>query len=195
MRPHMPRIHVTVPEAVRRSGLVWRHELPVDMQPAQCAEFLGCRARRGQKLSIPISRFYASLDAYDLKLSLSSAGCSGVAVAPEEFIVQLDGVAGTPPSLHYANEAVFTWAPFPEAPTVLALTDLFVEKLTRWNRAGDARECRPSARVRGFGNGVGLKRLGFCDAESPRRTRQGVRGGTTHKGGLWSIAAPARIST
>jgi hypothetical protein len=51
-------------------------------------------ARRGQKLSIPISRFYASLDAYDLKLSLSSAGCSGVAVAPEEFIVQLDGVAG-----------------------------------------------------------------------------------------------------
>jgi hypothetical protein len=85
-------------------------------------------ARRGQKLSIPISRFYASLDAYDLKLSLSSAGCSGVAVAPEEFIVQLDGVAGTPSSLHYANEAVFTWAPFPEAPTVLALTDLFVEK-------------------------------------------------------------------
>ena len=100
----------------------------LDMQPAQCAEFLGCRARRGQKLSIPISRFYASLDAYDLKLSLSSAGCSGVAVAPEEFIVQLDGVAGTPSSLHYANEAVFTWAPFPEAPTVLALTDLFVEK-------------------------------------------------------------------
>ncbi len=124
---------------------------------------------------------------YDLKLSLSSARCSGVAVAPEEFIVQLDGVAGTPPSLHYANEAVFTWAPFPEAPTVPALTDLFVEKLTRWNRAGDARECRPSARVRGFGNGVGLKRLGFCDAESPRRTRQGVRGGTTHKSGLWSI--------
>jgi hypothetical protein len=72
------------------------------------------RARRGQKLSIPISRFYASLDAYDLKLSLSSAGCSGVAVAPEEFIVQLDGVAGTPSSLHYANEAVFTWAPFPK---------------------------------------------------------------------------------
>jgi len=60
----------------------------LDMQPAQCAEFLGCRARRGQKLSIPISRFYASLDAYDLKL---------------------------------ANEAVFTWAPFPEAPTVLPL--------------------------------------------------------------------------
>jgi hypothetical protein len=58
---------------------------------------------------------------YDLKLSLSSAGCSGVAVAPEEFIVQLDGVAGTPSSLHYANEAVFTWAPFPEAPTVLPL--------------------------------------------------------------------------
>ncbi|MGH9195157.1 MAG: hypothetical protein ACRD1T_05410, partial [Acidimicrobiia bacterium] len=28
MRPHMPRIHVTVPEVVRRSGLVWRHELP-----------------------------------------------------------------------------------------------------------------------------------------------------------------------
>jgi hypothetical protein len=82
----------------------------LDMQPAQCAEFLGCRARRGQKLSIPISRFYASLDAYDLKLSLSSAGCSGVAVAPEEFIVQLDGVAGTPSSLHDANEAVFTWA-------------------------------------------------------------------------------------
>src|SRR6266567_302794 len=79
----------------------------LDMQPAQCAEFLGCRARRGQKLSIPISRFYASLDAYDLKLSLSSAGCSGVAVAPS--------------SLHYANEAVFTWAPFPEAPTVLPL--------------------------------------------------------------------------
>jgi hypothetical protein len=47
---------------------------------------------------------------YDLKLSLSSAGCSGVAVAPEEFIVQLDGVAGTPSSLHDANEAVFTWA-------------------------------------------------------------------------------------
>ena len=114
----------------------------LDMQPAQCAEFLGCRARRGQKLSIPISRFYASLDAYDLKLSLSSAGCSGVAVAPEEFIVQLDGVAGTPSSLHYANEAVFTWAPFPEAPTVLPL----------------------------------------------------VRG-TTHKSELWSIAAPARIST
>jgi hypothetical protein len=66
----------------------------LDMQPAQCAEFLGCRARRGQKLSIPISQ-----------LSLSSAGCSGVAVAPEEFIVQLDGVAGTPSSLHYANEA------------------------------------------------------------------------------------------
>jgi hypothetical protein len=78
-------------------------------------------ARRGQKLSIPISRFYASLDVYDLKLSLSSAGCSGIAVAPEEFIVQLDGVAGTPSSLHYANEAVFTWAPFPEAPTVLPL--------------------------------------------------------------------------
>jgi hypothetical protein len=167
----------------------------LDMQPAQCAEFLGCRARRGQKLSIPISRFYASLDAYDLKLSLSSAGCSGVAVAPEEFIVQLDGVAGTPSSLHYANEAVFTWAPFPEAPIVLALTDLFVEKWARWNRAGDARECRPPARVRGFGNGVGLKRLGFCDAESPRRTRQGVRGGKTHRSGLWSIAAPARIST
>src|SRR6266702_5568086 len=26
----------------------------LDMQRAQCAEFLGCRARRGQKLSIPI---------------------------------------------------------------------------------------------------------------------------------------------
>jgi hypothetical protein len=88
----------------------------LDMQPAQCAEFLGCHARRGQKLSIPISRFYASLDAYDLKLSLSSAGCSGVAVAPEEFIVQLDGVAGTPSSLHYANETVFTWAPLPGSP-------------------------------------------------------------------------------
>jgi hypothetical protein len=98
-------------------------------RPAQCAEFLGCRARRGQKLSIRISHFYASLDAYDLKLSLSSAGCSGVAVAPEEFIVQLDGVAGTPSSLHYASEVVFTWAPFPEAPTVLALIDLLVEKL------------------------------------------------------------------
>jgi hypothetical protein len=31
----------------------------------------------------------------DVELSLSSAGCSGVAVVPEEFIVQLDGVAGT----------------------------------------------------------------------------------------------------
>jgi hypothetical protein len=84
------------------------------------AEFRGCRSRRGQ-FSIPISCFDASLDAYDLKLSLSSAGCSGVAVAPEEFIVQLDGVAGTASSLHYANEAVFTWAPFPEAPPVLPL--------------------------------------------------------------------------
>jgi len=167
----------------------------LDMQRAQCAEFLGGARVADRSSPSRSSRFYASQDAYDLKLSLSSAGCSGVAVAPEEFIVQLDGVAGTPSSLHYANEAVFTWAPFPEAPTVLALTDLFVEKLTRWNRAGDARECRPSARIRGFGNGVGLKWLDFCDAESPRRTRQGVRGGTTHKGGLWSIAAPARIST
>jgi len=73
------------------------------------------------KLSILISRFNASLDAYDLKFSLLSAGCSGVAVAPEEFIVQLDGVPGTPSSLRYANEAVFTWALFPEAPTVLPL--------------------------------------------------------------------------
>jgi len=32
-------------------------------------------------------------------------------VAPEEFIVQLDGVAGTPSSLHYANEVVFTGHP------------------------------------------------------------------------------------
>ena len=75
----------------------------LDMQPAQCAEFLGCRARRGQKLSIPISRFYASLDAYDLKLSLSTGSLRhrrsitptkrsshGHPVAPEEFIVQLD---------------------------------------------------------------------------------------------------------
>ncbi len=91
------------------------------MRPAQCAEFPGCRARRGQKLSIPISRFYASLDAYDLELSLLSAGCSGVAVAPEEFLVELDGVAGTPSSLPYTNEAVFRWTPFPEAPTVLPL--------------------------------------------------------------------------
>jgi hypothetical protein len=42
--------------------------------------------------------------------------------APDRRVtVQLDGVAGTPSSLHYANEAVFTWAPFPEAPTVLPL--------------------------------------------------------------------------
>ena len=77
----------------------------LDMQPAQCAEFLGCRARRGQKLSIPISQ-----------LSLSSAGCSGVAVAPEEFIVQLDGVAGTPSSLHYANEAGLHMGTLPGKP-------------------------------------------------------------------------------
>jgi hypothetical protein len=42
---------------------------------------------------------------------LSFSGVARVAVAPEEFIVQLDGVAGTPSSLHYANEAVFTWHP------------------------------------------------------------------------------------
>jgi len=118
----------------------------LDMQPAQCAEFLGRRARRGQKLSIPISRFYASLDAYDLKLSLSSAGCSGVAVAPEEFIVQLDGVAGDP-----------VVAPLRQR------SDLHMGTL-------------PGSPYR-----------------SP--TRQGVRGGKTHKSGLWSIAAPARIST
>jgi len=58
----------------------WRGDTDcqLEMQSAQCAEFLGCRARRGQKLSIPISHFYASLDTYDLKLGLSSAGCSGV---------------------------------------------------------------------------------------------------------------------
>jgi hypothetical protein len=44
-------------------------------------------------------------------LNLSAAGCSGVAVAPEELVAQRDGVAGARPSLHDTNEAVFTWAP------------------------------------------------------------------------------------
>ena len=60
-------------------------------------------ARVADSSSIPISRFYASLDAYDLKLSLSTGSLRhrrsitptkrsshGHPVAPEEFIVQLD---------------------------------------------------------------------------------------------------------
>src|SRR4029077_12551320 len=83
MRPTCPEYMSPCPKPFDVATWCGDTNCQLDMQPAQCAEFLGRRARRGQKLSIPISRFYASLDAYDLKLSLSSAGCSGVAVAPE----------------------------------------------------------------------------------------------------------------